>query len=296
MNRKYTDQQKVDFQAFRKAGKSIAEASKLAKVDVATGMKWNVKMKRPPPAPKKDPPVKVSSNLLVFEEITVPRGSRGVADGAGAGGADGARTAKVDGEEVPLEEVPEETEEETDGEKKEEPPPKQKPRLDPARILIDLCKLGTYLVVRGYVLRAKLPMDDDFRAIARFTKEEEAELMEYAPATAAMMGGLLMSIGPYVAPGFFFFGLIMMLGDRVDFVKKCKAAKEKNAPRPKSPAEPPPQGSKEAQEAKETETIEDPLPNGFRPSTATDDLGELMKGSFYSKTAEQRWEEENRKK
>jgi hypothetical protein len=292
MNRKYTPEQEENFKRFRAAGKSVMESSKLAGVPVATAMKWNVKMKRGSSLPK---PAAAAPNL---SEVDVPKpapGQGGVEDGAGAGGAQGARTAKVDGEEVEVETVGEGGEKE---EKKEEEK-KKDPQMDPAKILIGLCKMATYCVVRFQVRRAKLDMDDDFRKISKWTKEEEAELMETAPATAAALGSWLVTIGPYVAPAFFFYGLMVMMGDRVDFVKQCAEAEKKGKAKPKAPERPPDPapGSKEEREAKEKETIEDPLPNGYTPSTATatDDLDELMKGSFYSKSAEKRWTEDNKR-
>lgn len=272
MHRKYTPEQEAEFLKLRAGGKSLSEAAKLVGVPLATCVKWNGKNKRA----KEE--TAAASNLTLITVPKPPAGSGGAAEGAGAKGAEGARQALEGEEEIPEETEPGEEggEEKTEEEKKPEDPP-----MDPGQVLVDLCKLGTWLIVRGYALRYKLKLDGELADITTWSEEEETTLRQYAGPTARLMGAWLLTVGVWIAPAFFAFNLTELLGARLEKIKERAAKEGKLKPKKEKPKgnNAPQDGEREG----ESDQVGDPMPNGYTPTTSTteaDDI-ELLSKSFY---------------
>jgi hypothetical protein len=263
---KYDAEQKQKFLDLVKAGKSVKEAAAEAGISWATAIKLrmaeNKKNSPSSPAPES------SGQGENLSEGSVPPpgdGDGGAKEGAGARGAAGARTALVDGDEVPVDEVDE------DGEKKEDASGEEKPsfEIDPAKLLVDLCKMFTWGMTRGYARRYKVEVTPKLREELHWTNEEEAELMEYAPAVAAAMPGILLMLGPWVGPIIFAWTLYHITAARCEMVKSKAATKPGEEKKPDE----------------ETIIEEDPLPNGYRPRRAETPgtMEDLARSSFWAK-------------
>ncbi len=269
----YSDEQKKKFLSLVAQGKSLKEAREATGISKATAIKLRVaeNKKSSPPPPSKAPEASEGEENISEGAVPDPGSSGGGAkEGAGARGAAGARTALVDGEEVPVDEVDEE------GEKEEEKADEEKPsfEIDPARLLVDLSKMFTYGMVRGYALRHKVKFTKELREELRWTEDEEADLMEYAPAAAAAMPGILLLLGPWFGPIIFAWTLYQITAARCATVKERAGGKRDEDDEEKE---------KDSKEEKIVE--EDAMPNGYRPRRAETPgtMEELARSSFWAK-------------